>query len=525
MIPLNKVNWGPTDALEKDKYFSQKWIETPSIKICILPTNWIVSGEKGSGKSAIRRALSEIYSDRYIAGPIVDFNNITFKVVYDNLVELSNTTRLSKTSTLSHYWQYAMLVELVIASAKVLPEVYGVYFERLPSSKTGISLNQRLLTLLEDAWNKIDEFTGQARSKQKKGVAKSKAANLLSSAGLSASLLSDLSLFPLGDDFTQLKQDFFQQIESRGDRLVLILDGFDRLRNDGAPSDSVQLIFASLVDAIQSIRTDENLPDGLEIKAFIPHDRYIALTLRDFDKVDTMHTAIRWGRDTLKEFLKKRLELTPKLVGDSFPVLWRQVMPERIVNSLYRIEEESFDYLLRHTMMRPRQLQIHLEHLASEYHDDIVDPSGVPKAITESSKKVAQYFINEFRTDHPNLGRFLSSLHQKDNVMEFRVFRVLVEDALKKFHSKQNSLTVEDKIDTLYSMGFFGIINFIEPSVTVGDIYCPPTKESKRYYVDFFYKNPHPSISTTLCDDSVIAFHPILIDYASLRPHPTMIIG
>ena len=523
MIPLSNVNWGPTDALVRDSRFSDKWTEPDEIRSCLSRDNWLISGEKGSGKSAIRRALTEIYGNRYIASPIVDFDDITFKALYEHLVQLANTTKLSKTTTLSHFWQYALIIELLVAAASTAPQRYSDLLELVPTARATISLNERLMRLLEEAWNKIDDFTGvRAVKKTNADVRK---ANLVASGGLTASLLQQLSTFPLGPEYEDLKRQFFSRIEENNDRIVLVLDGFDRLKNDGTRSDATRLIFATLVDAIKSIHSDKYLPETLELKAFIPHDRYLSLPLRDSDKVDTMHIAIRWTRRSLQEFLRKRLELTPKLGYGTFQTLWRQVVPENVTNSCYRIDEDSFDYIVRHSMFRPRQVQIHLEHLASQYPDKNIDPSMIPHSIAESSKKIAKYFIDEFRTDHPNLGRFVNSLHRRDNVMEYREFKIVVADAIKKFPSTDTELLLEDKVDILFAMGLFGIVNFVDPGSEIRDVYCPPTKESRRHFVDFFFKNPHPSISGTLQDSSLIAFHPVFVDFASLRPHPTLIIG
>lgn len=523
MNPLSSVNWGPSDALKHDEQFSLKWIEPPSIKACLLKKHWLISGEKGSGKSAIRRALAEIYGDKFIATPVVDFDNITFRALYENIVELAKATKLSKTTTLSHYWQYAMVIELVVACATAKPERYGEFLNRLPTSRTRIPLSERLLRVLEDAWNKIDAYTGQRP--QKRSAGESAPANLLASLGLTAKLLADLSQFPLGREFVDTRHAFFSKLEEHNEQVVLILDGFDTLRNDGAPADAIRLIFDSLVNAIQSINAYQDLPTGLAIKAFIPHDRYLSLSLRDVDKVDTMHAAIRWNGASLQEFLKKRLQLALKSPGGTFHDLWRQVVPEKVFNLHYKIEEDSFDYVLRHTMMRPRQLQIHLEHLASAFQDQVVDPSGIPKSISESSKAVAKHFINEFQTDHPNLDRFIGLLHGKNNIIEFRELRKIVSDALWRFQSTEDTQKIEQKVDTLYTMGFFGVLHFVQPGEVVGDLCCLPTKESTRHYVDFFFKNPHPAISSTLKDESLIAFHPIFVDHASFRPHPTLIVG
>ena len=211
--------------------------------------------------------------------------------------------------------------------------------------------------------------------------------------------------------------------------------------------------------------------------------------------------------------------------GSSFNFLWRQIIPESITNPQYRIEEDSFDYIVRHTMMRPRQIQIHLEHLAMEFIGQTIQDKFVPRAISESSKKVAGFYVQEYLTEYPNLTKFINSFHKTVNVMEYKEFRRYVENALVRFHNKNDNITVESKVDTLYAMGFFGVVNFPEAGEVLGDAYRPPTKESRPHWVDFFFKNPHPSISLTLCDESVVALHPIFVDYASLRAHPTLIIG
>lgn len=520
MIPLSNVDWGPEDAINPDKLFSKKWIETPSAKACLMPDIWLISGEKGVGKTAIRKAIHDIYGDDYFVISIVDFNDITFRVIYQNLLELSNTTHLSKTRMLSHYWQYSMMLEIIKECAQKGKDEYQAHLDIVPKSNISLGISERLIKLLEDAWNIIDDFTGQRRSDNRDYPQ----VNLIASGNLSADLISQLNKFPLDSDFIELREKFFRSIENNQHKVILILDGFDKLRNDGVSSDAIKLIFGSLVDAVLSIRYYSNLPKNLEIKAFIPHDRYVSLSLRDSDKVDGMHVGIQWNRLTLQEFLRRRLELTPKLMAGTFSTLWRQVMPEKVHNSHYKLDEDTFDYIVRHTMLRPRHLQIHLSHLAKENIDLIVDPSSIPKSIADSSRKIARFYINEYQVDHPNLDKFIKSLRGKDNIIEFKELRNIVKSALDRFSNNKN-VAVDEKIDALYSIGFFGVVNFINQGQAHGDAYCPPTRESRRHYVEFFYQNPHTSISSSLEDDSPVAFHPIFLDYANLRPHPSLIVG
>lgn len=109
--------------------------------------------------------------------------------------------------------------------------------------------------------------------------------------------------------------------------------------------------------------------------------------------------------------------------------------------------------------------------------------------------------------------------------MEYQQFSAVIEHGLHRYAGLNTPPPVDDMIDSLYSMGMFGVVHFLDPGQEASGMYCPPTKESRRHFVDFFYKNPHPAISGTLDATSVVAFHPVFIDYCRLRPHPSLIVG
>jgi hypothetical protein len=301
MIPLSEVKWGPIDATVRDADFSSKWIEPAEIRSCLDRGCWIVTGEKGSGKSAIQRAIREIYSSDYYITPLVDFDKVTFGALYKNLVQLSQTTKLSASVTLSNYWQYSIVIELIRACATKNSHLYGDILSQEPACRHhSMTLNERLLSLVEEAWNSVAEFTAPGNQTPTK-------ANLLASGGLDSNLLHNLSIFPLGQDYEQARGEFFRRIAANGHRVTLILDGFDTLISSDIESSSVHLIFSCLVDAILSLSNDRDLPDGIGIKALIPHDRFMSLQLRDADKVDALHSAIRWNKENLKAFVEKRI--------------------------------------------------------------------------------------------------------------------------------------------------------------------------------------------------------------------------
>jgi hypothetical protein len=521
MIPLSEVGWGPTNAVESDPRFSDKWVEPDEIKECLNRDTWIVTGEKGSGKSAIQRAMREIHKDDYFVCPLIDFDKITFGALFENVVQLSTTTQLSNLVTLSNYWQYSIIVEMLRACVEHQPDIYGDLLRTIPKNRrTDTPINSRLLSLLEEAWNLIDDFTAARQPRQT-----SRKANMLASGGLSADLLHNLSTFPLGKQYEAVKAEFFARLDQHKHNVTLVLDGFDTLITQDAKPGSIQLIFSSLIDAILALRADESLPQGFSIKALLPHDRYLNMTLRDSDKVDSMHTAIRWNSATLREFIRKRIETTTKLKSSSFMTLWRQVFPEKITDPFYAIEEDSFDYLLRHTMMRPRQLQIHLQGLSKQSRGRILDPSEVPRSIATSTEQLAKYWVDEYGLDHPHLEKFVLTFEGRENITEYSKFRDHVVAGLNRVHGLGHTIDIDDHIDSLFAMGMFGVLKFANGGDSHEHRYYPPTRESRRHYVEFFYRRPYTKVSSRLSDDSPVALHPIFTSFANLTLHPTLIVG
>ncbi len=262
MIPLSDVNWGPINSTEADDKFSSKWIEPPEIKNCLDHSRWIVTGEKGSGKSAIQRAMREVHSSEYYSTPLVNFDRIHFGALHKNLIELSKTTSLDAGITLSNYWQYSIVVELIKACAAKDPSLYGdLLIEDSMRCHHDMSLPKRFLFLVQEMWNKIDDFT----SRRKFSPDHDKP-NILFSAELDADILHSLGEFPLGMGYEKIRDRFFQKITQNRHCATLILDGFDTLITNGIQASSIHLIFSSLVDAILSLKTNGDVPPFMGIK-------------------------------------------------------------------------------------------------------------------------------------------------------------------------------------------------------------------------------------------------------------------
>ncbi len=160
----------------------------------------------------------------------------------------------------------------------------------------------------------------------------------------------------------------------------------------------------------------------------------------------------------LKQFLARRISLHTRSADvQPFEALWSSILPETVTNPFYQIEENCYDYILRHTMYRPRHLQIHLEKLASSYHGRLIESSMIARSVRESNVKIANFYLKEYALDHPNLDKLIiSQFKNQENVILYRNFRQIIEKALK--HYGVTDITVDEKVDVLYTIGFFGVI-------------------------------------------------------------------
>lgn len=525
MIPISNIHFGPTDAAVKDKQFLDKLIEPCEIAQLFGDRYWIITGEKGSGKTAIRQAIKQKHFEEYFLIVDLDFDKMDYSALFHNLNQLAQVTDLQRLHLITDYWQYALLVQVMSAYFEKYPNalekdlsLVSDYLKSKGLIKAGAL--RTMLNVIAECWSYVEQFTDPN--------AKEKKLPFLPS-NLSPEVVETVSKYPMFDpNFFEVRKLFGKALEQKQQKVLVILDGFDRFENHYENAADINVVFESLVEAVYSLSVDECTNESVKVKSLIPHDRFLNVFLRDTDKFDAVQKSIRWTVPNLEKFLKKRIQRYPKLSAvQDFQHLWREIMPEKMVNPVYGVEEETSDYLMRHTMYRPRQLQIHLEKIGSMYPGKNIDPSMIPKAIRQSCRKLTTYYIQEYYIDHPNLEDFIHRFKKKLNVMPYVEFRGIVEASLKAF--KVTGISVRKKINMLYTMGFFGVIEFLdEHHEKMSDEYhyLPPRKAGvSPYRVKFYYKEPQSRISATLEEEDLIAIHPMFFDTANMKPHPEYVIG
>jgi hypothetical protein len=518
---INRIKWGPTDALDKDILFAEKWIEPIDIETCLSDEKWLITGAKGSGKSAIRKALTDVHNDRYFLVSAFDFDRLEIEAIISNIQSICSTLQVNDLGVVSRFWQYTIIEQFCHILARKNPSVYQGINDKFPHKSKRHGMSGTLLMLAEKMFTRISVATG---AMQRRREADPDLVRLAMSSGLPAELLMNLTNFPIDQAFLESKDALFRALDNNGHRVMLILDGLDRVPINISDPKRYQLIFDGLIDAIFRIRKDHDISENLLVKAFIPDDRYIGSDHRDSDKIHSIQKSIRWNERGIKQFLYKRIILNDDISGRKFESTWSKIFPKNVKNEFYQLEEDSFDYILRHTMYRPRQVQNHLTYLAEHIGDDDNIRRKIPQLIAESCVAMAGDFINEFRIDHPNLDYFLGAFRGHKNVMPFSQFKGIVSNSLSRFNLGNDDRSVDAKIDKLYLMGLFGILEVFAGNDKFSGRYCPPTK-GERYFFDFHYKNPRNRVSTSLDVEVMIGIHPIFFDTYGMKPSDDFIVG
>jgi hypothetical protein len=375
------INWGPIDAKdEPDVSFEKKFVECRSYVEIAEAYRPLISGEKGSGKSAFKRHLLAVHKDKGDVVKEINFDDIEFASVIENLNYLIEYTEAKSLSILSHYWQFIIFIYSMKAAMDVEKHHLSTertliqeYLTESGFSEMGIVSMMSLLTF--NAIKKIEQATNPEDKKDLKRL------GLPSS--LNSQVYESLKNYPLFDPkFLRAQKAFVTYLNDGDKNIVITLDEFDEIRAKSTDDrDSIQSIFDSLISAIYKISTNNDLRECLRVYCFVPHDRFIAADLRDYDKIEFKHEAISWDRKGIKSLLDRRIAFSTN--GKSFDEVWPQLFPAQIFNECYNLQETSFEFLLRHTQYRPRQILRTLVDLELEARKDRFDQKHSNKSFID----------------------------------------------------------------------------------------------------------------------------------------------
>lgn len=373
MTILDWIDVGKVSA-ERDDLLSQYFFDNGVLNSVITsPSSFLVLGRKGAGKTAVFKYLSENKNN------FINSNDILIPLSFEdynwNIHSLLVDQNKAESLTYKQSWRFVILIECIKA--------YREWFnsQRKPIPLKIVKANDLLEKLFESPIPSISKIVGR---------------KLLSLSGFS---LPKASLDKDGEDLDSIKidggevsfeevkqnitlqQHLSENIENLIDYLDKALDeannwpkifiGFDRVDEawDEVSYKTSKLVIAGLVSASDSITFQYK--GHIRPIVFLREDIFDVLSLNDANKLrEDCGALLHWTKSSLSTLMLRRINYYANKAG---------IEPIADIDSLFdkremRQRTKPLNYLLKRTMMRPRDLISIMGRIIQTMKEKMNDP-------------------------------------------------------------------------------------------------------------------------------------------------------
>lgn len=285
-------------------------------------------------------------------------------------------------------------------------------------------------------------------------------------------------------------------------------------------------MLSGLLLATKELR-ENNGYEKLHYAFAVPQDRFAELRLREtavFDvnyienitwtPIHLLELFVRRGFWVLQEPL--RFDSTDELVRQYKVLLGKLGLPELIQNAVVPDGKEDFLlYLIRHSMWRPRDLQRYLLEIFEKCARANRLPSlNIEELVhtvvnTGSQRIINDEFLIEYQVEYPRLAEVIDRLKNRPNILGDDELRNKILGS-KTLTLNHHSMTTDEIIDRLYSIGFLGI----RKTRNLNKQVCVRQHDQYIYY-QFCYTDPKASArfsSPKLNEGEQWVVHPMFYD-------------
>lgn len=326
-------------------------------------------------------------------------------------------------------------------------------------------------------------------------------------------------------------------LESINMTALMILDKFDTIIDLFKTSESDKYFYHQTIATSllligyqgQSIENNEKVTfpnHKVLLKTLFPEDLYSTLLPRDKQKYDKHSKKLKWTFDDLKLFLENRLKklLPDRMIKSGYRYsISNAIFSKKIKNTYYDISESSLEYILKHTLLKPRDIQEICLSITKEFIEKKnirrkevflrslpIDEASVKEGVKKGTQKIIQYILIEFEAF--NLKKVFGLLRNKENIMSYgNLYNIFKEERLV------SDLNITDIINLLWDIGVIGVIK--EGNHEIHETYSKhkilKDKKVDNYYVSLFSYSW--TNGTDFQNDDLIVLAPMFNDYLDLK--------
>jgi hypothetical protein len=490
---------GSPDA-DRDNNFADHFVESRDLRRILSPSSDIIYGSKGVGKSALRRALSEIEKGFFFTTRSINLDPVSFAQVYEALKQLQITSRSEIANLARNLWMNVLAIFCLEAMSQAPQQKNEALAKKIiqflnNENIRGVNANRQILGVIDRI---LALVAASAHENAPAGAL-----------GLTSKQRRLLGEFPYRKIIVDLLQECSAEIKPSGKVVAICLDGFDSII-DHTP-EARRAIFSGLIDAIQKCSKDQRFGECFSFKAFLPQELAdVARAISwDADKYVSYTHHIHWTISDFERFLARRLMVYSRTKSSDFETLWLEVFPDKVRNSAHKIDEQTFLYILRHTLYRPRQFLEHVQALLDawdEEHDSLrIDPTFIPSIVSQTNRKLAEFTVAQLEIARSGMHAFAHTWRAQKNVCTVDSLRVKIARSF----STSSAAEVNETLDLLFN---FGIVGLSKTAASTSS--CSASSFIFGCVSDQLIAGAHGMFEST----DVVALNPMLHEYCGSVP-------
>jgi hypothetical protein len=323
-------------------------------------------------------------------------------------------------------------------------------------------------------------------------------------------------------------------LEAEGAKCLLTLDKFDDYYDEfyrrSKKQESVQerrqfleALLHGLVLATRDLKHDTRFK-WLDTLFAVPADKFLELHIRERAELEQAHVLkLQWTPVELYEYVNKRIAYALELPPDSVERAWDVIFPFEVANAKVKdVKEPSFLYVVRHSLWRPREIQMYLRAILAQMEaarGPATEEMFRTAVRNESQQIVRSEFLEEFLSENPGIIALMEKLEglALKSVMSYADLRRRIA-GIKLFETE---LAPADVMLRLFHMGIIGV-RHVFARERRASLDRTITQHRQEVAYRFAY---NCTLSDPFTSTSEVVFHPMFFHYLDIKHEKKYVIN
>jgi hypothetical protein len=423
MSILDWIDVGKVSA-ERDDLLSEYFFDNGVLKSVVdSPSSFLILGRKGAGKTAVFKYLSD-NKDKYLdSGDILV--PLSFEDYNWNIHALLTDGSKAESLAYKQSWRFVILVESIKAYRASFLENRRIVPESLEKA------NRLLEKLFDSPVPSISQLVGR-KLLSLSGLTLPKGGFDLDEGDLDSITLSGGNI---SFEDVQTNKNLQQHLSENIENLIKYLDGvlqavigqcpriyicFDRVDEawDDVSYDSSRRVIAGLVSASDSVTA--HYGGSIRPIVFLREDIFDVLSINDANKLrEDCGALLHWNKPSLSNLILRRINF----YADRGGAQGYESIDSMFDKKEMRQRTKPFNYLLKRTMMRPRDLISLMGKVVQTMNEKVDDPfaddelkfenleaDSIYSAEPGYSEWLKQEILDEWRVQRPEIEQLFNAL-------------------------------------------------------------------------------------------------------------------